>query len=944
MKKISKLLVLTVLLLGWALPSWSQVSTQGKEFWVALLPSKSPNGEDPAGKTSGDNKYTFEPYIAISAKKKCTVTVSNPSTTNGWTNTYSITSDNAWLEIKDIPKEKWYTEGGMPGTGTYDLGLKVEADEEISVFCALRWTYSFDATNVLPITALQSEYIVQTYEPSDKSYKKNAFSIVAAEDCTVDITPTDGSNPTSISLKAGQVYHRISKEMESLSGSHIVARDEKKIAVFAGAPLANVPTNKSDRDLLYEQLFPVDYWGQNFVVVRTKEKDVNRVIITAQEDNTEVTIYGNYDSSTDKKTAPHKTKKDYSFILNSGESYEFEMSAGYAEDERGGVPQDRWSGDRATNLDGLTDAVTFVDSAIYIQTSCPCAVLSYDVGNSYLRDEKDIENGSFLTEAYYTLKSNGKEYDKIWGAPAMTWIAPIEQMIDDIVFGVMGTDKTDRHFVNIVIPTQDIANTYIGSTLVDNIAKFKPVEANPNYSYARLTLEKTTSSGMYYHLYNKLGFIATVYGNGDDESYAYSAGSSAVALGVITVGDQVFVDGGFSDEAYCVNDELTFDASAGTTIIDKVEWDFGDGTSTTITEANTTHKYTTPGWFDVTAKLYAHKDCPATTYPPFDVSFTFRVIRPDTIRHITDTCVGPDYQGRESYSIEKKYDCDSVVITQFYVLHKSYKDSIHTAQDIAYVHGETYTEDAEVEWIEKNSVGCDSVTTCQIRIRRCLNLEITNDAEAQQICAGARYDLPLSIAQGSSAGNVYLIVNGKRTNLGYLDRFAELEDEGNRRVGTIELPIDKWNPGRYQASIEIEDLNCGDKNPAQSPVLDFLVKYPAETVLTFKFNNILAVLNKANNGGYDFRGFQWYRNGEAIPDEITAVYYTDAPFTPGDVYYVMLTDKNNVTLPSCEFIVPEDLPNYNEPQQAPAKKVLVGRQMCIMKDGMVFDVYGQRIQ
>lgn len=908
----NKLVVALCLLTLFATRASSQTapSTEGRDFWVALTYGTAPDGKITAR----------ELFLAVSAREDCQITVTNPNTEWTGVQNYEVKA-GTWTTLSTdvIPYDQWW-----PGEKRDDIngktlakGLHVTSTKDISLFAAMRYEFSFDASMVLPTHVLQKEYIVQDYPPYDHNNKTSwsSYAILAVEEgtTTVQITALGARQPQVVSLTQGQVYYVVSGEKVSLSGTHILA--DKAVAVFNGDVCTDVPGRISARDLTYEQAMPVDYWGTEFVVTRSLNKDANRVRVTAQVDDTEIII-------DDESIA----------TINAGETYEFEMSEGTGKLAKIA---------RTLTESGIEIPDIFKGEAHYIQTSCPCAVYCYEVSEKYANNFDD-EDTSLPTEVLTGVDKDGKPHNL--GDPSMVWISPLEQRIKQLTFGVCPTDHVTYHNINIVVLTSDVENVVLSSKSNNNIAlDFKEL-AGTAYSYARQRIcDSSTSDDQVFTLSCPSGFIAHIYGNGLQESYAYSAGSSAVALGSIHVGNQVFQDGGFSDEAYCVNDELTFDASAGTTIIDKVEWDFGDGTSTTITDASTTHKYTTPGWFDVTAKLYAHKDCPATTYPPFDVSFTFRVIRPDTIRHITDTCVGPDYQGRESYSIEKKYDCDSVVITQFYVLHKSYKDSIHTAQDIAYVHGETYTEDAEVEWIEKNSVGCDSVTTCQIRIRRCLNLEITNDAEAQQICAGARYDLPLSIAQGSSAGNVYLIVNGKRTNLGYLDRFAELEDEGNRRVGTIELPIDKWKPGRYQASIEIEDLNCGDKNPAQSPVLDFLVKYP-ETVLTFKFNNILAVLNKANNGGYDFRGFQWYRNGEAIPDEITAVYYTDAPFTPGDVYYVMLTDKNNVTLPSCEFIVPEDLPNYNEPQQAPAKKVLVGRQMCIMKDGMVFDVYGQRIQ
>ena len=968
MKKYSKIVLLTALLLSMAVPSWGQSSTQGKEFWVALLPSKSPNGENPAGKTSGDDKYTFEPYIAISAQKKCTIKVSNPSTTNGWSQTYSITSDNSWLEIKDIPKDKWYTKNAMPGTGTYDLGLKVEADEEVSVFCALRWTYSFDATNVLPVTALQSDYIVQTYEPSSKSYKKNAFTIVAAEDCTVDITPTDGTSFTSVNLKAGQVYHRISNEMKSLSGTRIVAQGGKKIAVFSGAPLANVPTYKSDRDLLYEQLFPIDYWGQNFVVARTKEKDANRVIITAQEDNTEVIIYGKYDPSTEKNTAPHELLVNDTLTLNSGQSYEFEMSAGYAEDARGGAPKDRWDSDRSTDLDAL-NAVTFVDSAVYIKASCPCAVLSYDVGNSYLRDIDDVENGKLLTEAHYTLKSNGK-YDKIWGAPSMTWIAHIEQMMNDVVFGVMGTDKTTRHFINIIAKTNDTARVTLNNEKLG--PKFKVVDSNTKYAYARITLDETVvgQPNPFYHLTcPRGGFIATVYGNGDDESYAYTVGSSTIKRG-IEVDGMAMVDGDWADEPLCVGQPITFNPQIGSDSIDKVVWDFGDGTSMTTYRDDdivATHTYTSPNWYTVEARVSAHKNCPATTYPEETIYLTFRVVRHDTIivpptsKECLDTTEWKalvDTYGMDSLKtllangqrkilnpdtlcyVDRQLSLVPYGIETAYEFNKEDNDSIYLNNQ--WYFPETLPSDGIIRWTieDGNQYGCDSFVICHAKINTCLGMIIPNDPDKHKICLG---DEALEVGYTKSKGEIK--DNIAIFTINELPQFkAEISVSAANISSTLSLPMDDGNvkvekPGYYTGKLKMDDPICTDQ-PREFP-LNFTVNYPSD-IFEFKFNNVLAVYQ---NKGYTFTNYQWYRNDAPIQGATESILYLGqgVTFNKGDVVYVELTDKNGMTLSSCSQTL-INIPDYSSQSNSPARKLIQNSHIVILRDEKTYNVYGQRVQ
>lgn len=292
---------------------FAQASTEGKEFWVALAISNAPDGDI----------NQFEPFIAISAKKACQVTISNPST--GWTDQPRYLQADSWTVINNIPTAQWYdltwtanSASEYPDT----KGIFIKSTEDISVFAAMRMEFSYDATNVLPQSVLQSEYILQdypTYNPDDDAH--STFVIVATEDNTViDITPTTptikgkAANTTfSISLNKGQTYQVVSTDQQTFSGTHVKAKNGKKIAVFSGADFTQIPGGKSARDCLYEQAMPVDYWGTEFVVTRSMEKDANRIRITAQEDGTQINIDGNFVKS-----------------INSGETYEFEMSENLA--------------------------------------------------------------------------------------------------------------------------------------------------------------------------------------------------------------------------------------------------------------------------------------------------------------------------------------------------------------------------------------------------------------------------------------------------------------------------------------------------------------------------------------------------------------------------------------------------------------------------------------
>lgn len=280
--------------------------------------------------------------------------------------------------------------------------------------------------------------------------------------------------------------------------------------------------------------------------------------------------------------------------------------------------------------------------------------------------------------------------------------------------------------------------------------------------------------------------------------------------------------------------------------------------------------------------------------------FAFRVVRPDTIRHQTYDCVAEDYDGPMFVLDTVTYDCDSVVITGYEFGRESSYSYDLTARDGYELNGTWYTAPyQEVTWVAgKNAQHCDSLVTCRLRIITCLDMNIPNNPDEQYACPGDGFDLKYNYVKGD-IGETHFIYGTKDVIV-------------TPSFGSISLPINDMKPGIYQAKITVQDTICDQT--LEFPI-DFTVFYPSD-IFKYKFNNVLAVYNKANNGGYEFVGYQWYCNGVAIPGATESVYHTEAPFTLGDVYFVVLTDKNGMTLPSCpQTIETTDLPI--ETQDAP---------------------------
>jgi hypothetical protein len=74
-----------------------------------------------------------------------------------------------------------------------------------------------------------------------------------------------------------------------------------------------------------------------------------------------------------------------------------------------------------------------------------------------------------------------------------------------------------------------------------------------------------------------------------------------------------------------------------------------------------------------------------------------------------------------------------------------------------------------------------------------------------------------------------------------------------------------------------------------------------------------------------------------------SIYHTAEPFTLGDEYFVLLTDKSGLTLPSCSQTI-NDVPDLNQRNAMPAKKVVSNQHMYIEREGQTYTIYGQRIR
>lgn len=500
-------------------------TTQGTEFWASFMR----NGYNANG---SNDRYT----LIASAKNSCRVTVTNPYT--NWTTQFSVPENGVNTCV--IDRTQGYNE--QMG-GKANKGLLITSTDTISLYIANEAENSYDAANVLPSSALGTQYMIQSYkamgdQTSHYGESRASFLVVGTEPETeVQITPSCLTNdnhaagqPYTITLNRGECYHVLNKNAGTsgnidgdFSGTTVVSTNGKPIAVFNGNSITSVPGGLSTGyDHIFEQAMPTDYWGKEFVVTSTRcpaymDLQADQIKVTALNDNTTVRRNG-----------------EVLFTLNAGQSNFFQM-----------------------------DLVN--NPCTYLEADNPVAVFLYQ-------------------------HSHGSG-NPAYGDPSMVWISPVEQTIYKVAFSTFAVQEVQVHYVNIVCYTQNVSMMTLDG---QNIASsFSPVPGAPDFSYARQQVNHAAHT-----LQCPGGFIAHVYGIGEAEGYAYSVGSSAK-----TLTNQLFVNDDllFNEYTTCQNENLQFRLETNYEP-DLIMWDFGDG-APTETGPEVSHTYNSTGNFELEVRV-----------------------------------------------------------------------------------------------------------------------------------------------------------------------------------------------------------------------------------------------------------------------------------------------------------------------------------------------------
>ena len=278
-------------------------TTASDDFWVTFIP----NG----------HVYNSTMGLLITGPDDATISIDNPSDSS-WGITATHTGGT--LTYIELPSAT-----SIPSASVSDKGYHVTSTTDISLFANNYIVDTWDICCILPTERLTTQYVVQDY-PNNSDYL-GGMALVATDDSTT-FTMTLPCHVTGLTLSPGDTYTTTLHKGQTLAltcpsnegfSGMMVTSNDKPFALFQGHPCARVGTTDSQRgrDHMVEQSIPLDWWGNEFVVLSEQERtEGDRIRITAAADSCHVYIQ-------EPSTA-------VDFVLSAYQTYEYHLPANSA--------------------------------------------------------------------------------------------------------------------------------------------------------------------------------------------------------------------------------------------------------------------------------------------------------------------------------------------------------------------------------------------------------------------------------------------------------------------------------------------------------------------------------------------------------------------------------------------------------------------------------------
>jgi gliding motility-associated-like protein len=499
-------------------------SNKGKDFYLCF-PNHVP---------SGSNLAKLSIWITSDKASSGTITMPN----GAFSSTFNIAA-NGIAEIA-VP----YADAHISTAETSSdaniiilqksIRIKVDAGKPPVVAYAQQFAAARSAaTLLLPVNVLGKKYYAISAAQDGTGGGKSQFQVIAIKNNTsIEITPVKNgvTQPTftvNLPLAGDMIQYQSnspSSATEDLTGTLIESVASGTggclpIAVFSGSSNTRIGTkapscSSNSYDPLFQQAYPVSTWGRNFgfVPVANYPRGVPYRVL-ASENNTNVFIDGVLAAT-----------------INAGQTYPSIFS---------------------------NQPATYTNP-VSIAADKPIAVAEYMQSSA----------------------CSGIVPTSNQGDPDMVLLNPIEQNISDITIFSTRQEFIRTQWVNVLMKTIAIPSFKIsrnGCALAPPTGTWQPFLTLPGYSYLiePLPLPGTgtcTVPGVSdsYRLVADSGFNAIAYGLGDNETYAYSAGTNVKDLyQQVTIQTEYGIE---TSPSVCTNAPFRFKISFPY-CVDSITWD-----------------------------------------------------------------------------------------------------------------------------------------------------------------------------------------------------------------------------------------------------------------------------------------------------------------------------------------------------------------------------------
>ena len=294
-----------------------------------------------------------------------------------------------------------------------------------------------------------------------------------------------------------------------------------------------------------------------------------------------------------------------------------------------------------------------------------------------------------------------------------------------------------------------------------------------------------------------------------------------------------------------------------------------------------------------------------------NVDTVYIIVPPSNVKDtaiIESICQGQTYifdgtpisvSGTYYKTLQTSDGCDSIVtlyLTVTDVFYETIYDTICDGEVYEFngqIISETGTYNAELQTVN----GCDSIVTLILEaFDNRVNIQISNP-----ICANDE-EFTFTLSQNSNPSAVmptdYKINFEEKTVPEGFVNFTAQQGTINANEITVQIP-EKIYPDTYSCTVTLSNSN--NSCAANSYTVNYAVLYPS-SIMEQKWDDVIALLNEAYNGGFKFAGYQWYFNGQQLLDETKSyIYIKNGSLVVGGFYSVLITREDGSKIFSCPY-------------------------------------------